>query len=1825
MGPYTRAARERAGSKGKTKAHGGGDTRAKSAQIKTLKLKRERLSEAASAKLERAAKRLARDKPYLAALQGKASPAASPPARTPAPGKRANDRARARNERRTNQLDATGGKRETSDARGNKTEPEDDSANDEDDEQSGGDSSDDGEDSNPDDDGEGDDNDGSEDDNPSSDSEEESFSGDSEDDSSSDDDAGGDDSDDPDGYSSGSSDDDKAPKSRRSKELAAIRRVRQKIPTMNIAGDAVFMGEPHEWSNFVQQLDATVTALDVKLGRQRLSSAARHPERCKEKKIAQLLYLLLNKLIPVGSTARDMLVTGATDGRSTTRGDRALIALKDFYQNSDTANAMAILSDISEITLTEFTAVGITHAVKRMKELNRTLKTIGSTPVPEAQLAMQLLKSPPPELVPHLPVIINSYPKGTSLDVMQTNLLSKTRQLSLISGPVVRKAMSVKGSCALCGSHDCGGQEGDTSKCAFGVCHKCRGRVQPPHRHQTCTHPFCVDCGRSGHNKGDASCTKAPRAGNPRKETCAYCKNTGHRESDCIYKRRDLKAGRTAPQKCTHCGRFGHLESTCRKKESQAKAANAVLTEGEDKEHDDIAPIWMVSRIDVAEGYLHRHVPWNRNSAIALTDQHEWQNLTYHWQFADDDDDRDDEGADYDMHEDVEPDDAVPVWTTTKAAIEADTFGSGDSQVKRRKTLKVWGIDTCAAVSLTTYPEDIQASNPIPKKIKLQGVGGYDTTSSFGIANVRIAGRNVYVPMYLVEGRSSPLRLLAWKDVAEQSESLMLDLKNGFMLFDGDKQKLAKRDGQVVLVNTTTVVSHRDKEGVIHTSDTPRMHYNQDVVVHTSDATMDHLRYNHAPRRQLSAITGRNYRADDHVDCHSCILAAMKRSPLATAPNTMMPFASETPFEAISLDAASVSQTAVDGEKLFVLQVDSASKLWMYYGCAVKPQTTDTLNQSKRTAAELGFEIRRLKLDGDGTHHSALIESFGRDNNIEIRYSTPHTPQQNGAAERAIQTLANGVRKLLFTARLPPSYWNLAAQYFTYVRNRMRLGPAGALQAPIDVVTGKTNTPITPPVFGCDAIIFDHRLGRTKLDPKGRKAMFLGIHTSQYGYVFQTEDTGRRITTKDFRLLERSFAFIPSVRTQHGDLSDIITLSSLSLASHNEQQPDGPEETTNNTTQTRAETSTKDEQNYTTQTRAETSTKDERNNTTQTRAETSTKDEQNNTTQTRAETSTKDEQNNTTQTRAETTTRDEQNNTAQQKRENPSPHDEPDNSAEKRTTKPDGPDLTGHAPRISSIPKSFFRMPRQAKAYTITVESLLDSGGDIDPLIPANVREALADPRWKEQMDALVNKHNGRTWKVVEDKDVPPNARRFGMLWKYKVKRDAQNRPVRFKVRLCALGNQMVKGVHYDQTHAPTVSYPTFRWALSYAVKHDMTISQGDVTMAFNQSLADKELYCHAPPGYGRYTVKLMMNLEGTPQGARLFYLDARTLMKDLGFDTFQKDQGLFLNKTTGALILLWVDDFLIIAEGNQHEAIHKAIAERYDIVSDMSPSKILGMNIRIDNGRIKIDSEQYISTILDSLGMTECNPRRLPVSPGQISAHDESALLDDQHEFRAVVGTLQHLVNTTRPDIAYVTGALARRNGKATSHTMNIAKGVLRYLSGTKSLGIIYSKPKDEEWRLEAFSDSDYAGDSDNSVERRSTSGWLVLHGSSIVAWRSQLQKVTAQSTSEAELIAANAGARDLMYFRDLTCFVTGSDSPASPLRVDNIGAIAFAEGRGNFSRVKHIAIRYFYIKELIDAEEVEVNHVASKEQLADILTKTVTLPIFEHLVQILMSAEVM
>ncbi|GJX63102.1 putative ribonuclease H-like domain-containing protein [Tanacetum coccineum] len=121
-----------------------------------------------------------------------------------------------------------------------------------------------------------------------------------------------------------------------------------------------------------------------------------------------------------------------------------------------------------------------------------------------------------------------------------------------------------------------------------------------------------------------------------------------------------------------------------------------------------------------------------------------------------------------------------------------------------------------------------------------------------------------------------------------------------------------------------------------------------------------------------------------------------------------------------------------------------------------------------------------------------------------------------------------------------------------------------------------------------------------------------------------------------------------------------------------------------------------------------------------------------------------------------------------------------------------------------------------------------------------------------------------------------------------------------------------------------------------------------------------------------------------------------------------------------------------------------------------------------------------------------------------------------DVHLYRSMIGSLMYLT-TSRPDIMFAVCACARFQVTPKVSHLHAVKRIFRYLKGQPKLGLWY--PRDSPFDLEAFSDSDYAG---ASLDRKSTTGGCQFLGKRLISWQCKKQTVVANSTTEAEYVAA-------------------------------------------------------------------------------------------------------
>ena len=161
--------------------------------------------------------------------------------------------------------------------------------------------------------------------------------------------------------------------------------------------------------------------------------------------------------------------------------------------------------------------------------------------------------------------------------------------------------------------------------------------------------------------------------------------------------------------------------------------------------------------------------------------------------------------------------------------------------------------------------------------------------------------------------------------------------------------------------------------------------------------------------------------------------------------------------------------------------------------------------------------------------------------------------------------------------------------------------------------------------------------------------------------------------------------------------------------------------------------------------------------------------------------------------------------------------------------------------------------------------------------------------------------------------------------------------------------------------------------------------------------------------------------------------------------------------------------------------------------------------------------------------------------------------------------------------------------------------KRVLRYIKGTLDVGLQFNGCSQESVDLIGYADADWAGD---ITERKSTSGYVFKVCGALVSWRSKRQEVIALSSTEAEYIALSFAAQELLW---LKAFLTdlGYNQEENLVHEDNQGAIALTRNPENYSRTKHIDVRYHFIRNLIQKKQIKVDYRPTAEMLADLMTK--------------------
>ncbi|GJR67318.1 putative ribonuclease H-like domain-containing protein [Tanacetum coccineum] len=383
-------------------------------------------------------------------------------------------------------------------------------------------------------------------------------------------------------------------------------------------------------------------------------------------------------------------------------------------------------------------------------------------------------------------------------------------------------------------------------------------------------------------------------------------------------------------------------------------------------------------------------------------------------------------------------------------------------------------------------------------------------------------------------------------------------------------------------------------------------------------------------------------------------------------------------------------------------------------------------------------------------------------------------------------------------------------------------------------------------------------------------------------------------------------------------------------------------------------------------------------------------------------------------------------------------------------------------------------------------------------------------------------------------------------------KRDERSIVVKNKASLVAQGQRQEEGIDYDEVFAPVARIEAIRLFLAFASYKGFLVYQMDVKSAFLYGKIEEEVYVPQPlgfvdPAHPNKVYKVGKALYGLHQDPRAWYKTLSSFMLENSFRRGTIDKALFIKKN------------------------------KSDIISYAQ----------------KIPDEFHGRAYI-LFGTTATTP----IESNKPLVKDEDGVEVDVHEYRSMIGSLMYLT-ASRPDIMFAVCACARFQVTPKASHLHAVKRIFRYLKHQPKLGLWY--PRDSPFELEAFSDSDYAG---ASLDRKSTTGGCQFLGRRLISWQCKKQTIVANSTTEAEYVAAAHCCGQVLWIQN-QMMDYGFNFMNTKIHIDNESTICVVKNPVYHSRTKHIEIRHHFIRDCYEKRLIDVLKIHTDSNVADLLTK--------------------
>ncbi|KAK2067489.1 hypothetical protein P8C59_001227 [Phyllachora maydis] len=389
-----------------------------------------------------------------------------------------------------------------------------------------------------------------------------------------------------------------------------------------------------------------------------------------------------------------------------------------------------------------------------------------------------------------------------------------------------------------------------------------------------------------------------------------------------------------------------------------------------------------------------------------------------------------------------------------------------------------------------------------------------------------------------------------------------------------------------------------------------------------------------------------------------------------------------------------------------------------------------------------------------------------------------------------------------------------------------------------------------------------------------------------------------------------------------------------------------------------------------------------------------------------------------------------------------------------------------------------------------------------------------------------------------------------------KVKKDAKNRPIKYKSRLVARGFMQVEGLDYTVTYASTSIPPTWR-----------------ILLAIDLAASNKAIYkLLLKYGYNPSTpniIKLSKALYGLKQSPREWQDKLKILLKSLGYLPLISDLGVFYNAETCHFIVTYVDDCLFIGPNIGYITDLKKRLNKVYAIEDLGPAAyFLGWLSRSLNRPTKshLNAAKNLFKYLNST-----KDYSICFSYNGNTVADLGPKLSNSSNTTTKLSRDFHSKEGPRPLTTTSTTIVDSRNSKGSSRTSIINSSLVPI----------------------GFSDSDFTGDKATS---KSTYSYLYKLAGRPISWKTKRATTIALSTLEAKTDGLIEAIREVQWIIGLFSELYRPIDYPITLYGDNQGSITVANDPALHARTKHTLLKFRYVREQVKAKIVTIIYLNTK-----------------------------